>query len=480
VAVNPNGEILYVAQTARGSIMAIQLDMDGDETVDSSDADIDGDGTSNASELTAGTDPWIPPDRGGTRPLAYFGGPVLRATGSGNDQMNVAGTVVDGIEWYIDRFAAHAAVPSGGATPIPAGKEAPFILLGDDTVALAAPRGAFHETPVWSEGIDRSTELGTSGAPVLAPVIMANRSPTEYQFKDVSGYQHCDDWSLDDTTTFGLQSDGQPSTTCGRDIEAAASGTILSLGIRRAHLSHWASQWHPFGAAGEDAFDNSGEGEIVPLDADGDGIRDAAVFMASGTAGQRPMMVHIGNLSVGTGANTCPGDFALTDLGVTWDFLSPLFEPELDEVKEPQFRCYDGYAQFFTPRQTSNISVMTDYHAEWRVRSNSTTTNYAAEASNRLSLGVSGDGDPTGTIGFVPETAYRILEQSLKVTAREETSADYGAALNIDEEAGPGEISIEVSYVQPVSPVLGLILGKDSYTVARKKSVHLYSSGDNS
>lgn len=466
VAVSPDGQFLYVAETTRGMIQAIRLDRDLDGDIDVSDKDIDGDGTQIPTEATDGTDPWVGNARAVThRTIDGYADARMWAVTHRGKAMNAGGTLVDRLEWLIDRYGETAAVPDADTGALPKGQEAPFRLLNDDTIAYAAPRGVLHSTPVWSGGIDRSTETNLDAR--LAPLVLGDIKPNRYFVKGVSGYDHCSDWSMDQDAATGLTVDGAPVTTCGRSI-ASDIAQGYALGLRRVHLAHWAGQWHSFNG-GENVDPNfSKEGQLLLLDVDGDSARDAAVYNVwRADTDTTPLMIYM---------KGCFSDAYETELDSIAAAAASLTSIKMDNDHFGQARCRSD-TQFFSDGNTEMSTFMADVHAEWDVVTSSATTSYSAVTSNRLSLGTDGDGDPSGSIGPVAETAYRILEQALRVDTREDASNAYGAMVEFGSPSSTGKVDISVSYVYPLSPFMAAVKGTDKVVIAKKGTYRLYNFG---
>lgn len=470
VAVSPDGEFLYFSETTRGMIQAVRLDRDLDGVPDATDTDIDGDGSLNSAEVTAGTDPWISNSPGNKwRTARTFADARMWAVSPHGTQMNAAGTKVDRLEWLLDRYGSTSSVPDAVTASLPTGQEAPYLLLNDETVAYAAPRGVLHGTPVWSGGIDRSTEMNGTRAR-LAPLVLGSPTPNEYHVKGVSGYDHCSDWTMDEDGATGLTNLGAPTTTCGRDINTD-NIEGYTLGLRRAHLAHWSNQWHNYNGVAATTLDNSSEGHLILLDVNGSAGRDPAVFNAWNTVvDTTPFMVHM---------RGCFSDTVQSELDSLAATAAEMYSITMDSDLYGQARCRTD-RPFFSADDLTSSSLMADTHAEWDVVTSSSLVDYAAVTSNRLSLGTDGDGDVSGSIGPVAETAYRVLEQSLRVDAREDKTNDYGASVEFGAADSAGNVKLTISYVYPLTPYVSLLYGRDKLIVQKSSDYPVYNHGDGS
>ncbi len=491
VGLDSSGKILVFAEPTRGQVMATLLDHDGDGILDPSDTDIDGDGTLNTAEsnLTMFQVPYT------TEPF-MLDDPIMWANGTSGSLKACTGSAcadVDGLSWWIDRLSMRAEVPITDApievglrdvanllfstasvgppvmvSPLPTTEEGMFLLFNDSTVAIPNGRGAIVNGEVYAGGPDRATEIrADTSKPLLAPLVMGSTTPSEDQLKSVKGFDHCA-WGLS-VFDSSMNSAGEPVTTCD-------SSSSERAGVRRVHLAQWTNQWHPWGAGQNDTVGPANE--IAFLDWDGDGVRNPVVYKNDliAASSKRPLIAHIGNIDSST---TCPGSFgesetpAIDSLAELLPILSTKLSVALTQDSSPQFACNNNVTAF-SAGTTHTVSVMVDTHAEWKVYNESISEAHSETSGDRLSLGADGDGDPSSAIGPVAETAYQVLERSLKVSARENASDANGAKVTFSAPTAEGLVTVTVSYVYPFNTFVRSILGMKQQTLTAQITRRTY------
>jgi len=457
IAASADGKRIFFSDTRRGQIYTTFLDYDGDGIADVEDNDIDGDLLTNAVEgkLNQYSPKSISPVASQAPDPLMWANTSISVPSPGNR-----------IEWWIDRVNAVTSIDSSLEVPILPEEDGLFTLFNNETVVIANGRGAMHSTPVWPGGPDRDTELnGTTGLPLLSPIVMGSRTPDKNTIKDVSGYDHCN-WDTfgADYDSASLNAQGVPSTTCRTE-------SVNLPKTRRAHLALWANYVLPFASLD---LTSDGKNDQLFIDWDGDGVRNPVLInnQRVSAVSRRPLMAYIGNLP----DSVCPGSFAIAELATLRPALSDSSSPiSPNEDNEPQYRCAQTIP-FYTTSASQVASVMLDHHLEWTTSSTKSTISYPSVIGDRLSLGTSGDGDPTGTIGPVAETAYQILERSLPVTKRESLSAPQSAMVEISTAAGEyGLAEITVSYRWGFGPMMSIFFGEEATTISAKAQRRVYN-----
>lgn len=488
IAVDEANGYLYFSETERGTIYTVFLDRDGDGSSDLVDTDLDGDGRNNTEEADGSlgilTDYTLPDTGYPDRQFHAYPDAKFFAVATTDGGMVLEGGDVDRVEWMIDKFLYPANVP--GVDPVvPDTDEPPFMILNDYTSTAAIPRGALHGTPVFSGGPSLGNQPGGSGGPLLAPVIMAKPRPSKFHLKQVNAYDHCTDFSFDEFGAHSMTNKGVPSTVCGRtitnNIAGIGGGKTLKSGMRRAIMGQWNGQWHPYSSSNSGDYMNEGEGHLVFIDRDGDDAADPAIFNSQ-KASTRPFMVYFGNMQ-GTetgdysGPLSCPGQYSQTDLQNLFYVFNAIYTPGANATTEPQNLCSTG--AFFNPNASTKIQgVMADTHAEWWVTTKEMSTNLASMTSERFSLGTAGDLDLSQHIGPVAETAYTILESSLRVDSRESITAAHHARITFSA-VSTKQNDITVEYVIPLNSILANLLGAQTHIVKKTIRANVFNFGNN-
>ena len=387
LALSPDNRYLYFSQPRLGSVMIVELDQDSDGRQDldnpltkgARDEDSDGDGTENTKDyfpLQAQSDK----KRDFLRLLETSKDPKMWAV-SPNGKMDAAGVLVDRLEWWLDRFSALDNVPWSKTLPITPEEEPLATLLNRDTIAIANPGATLHSNPIWPGGISRRSEVNSqTGLPRLTPILLGASAPRESQIKTLSGYDQCADWTFDENKESSLSKNGEPVSTCGRNLHIPLYADGRTVGIRRATLAHWKGQWPTF------ARNTNSPGELIFIDWDGDSTRDPALFPKTNTKSRTPggqLMVHIGNLKerIDQGVNPCPGDFALSELRDLNSILAKRLTGKRSSLST-QYHC--GSARFFSKKALAYVSISLDHHAEWRTGQKIETKSFPKQTSSRL------------------------------------------------------------------------------------------------
>ncbi len=496
VALSPDNRFLYVSETELGYVLVVALDQDGDDLADmlasscagysncsSFDTDADGDGNLNSAEGPSNTnrDPYQfeTTTAGAARPMDTWSDMVVWAKPLSGNVSITSMTPAQRLEWFIDRFAARQTAASPGASD-PEQEQAPFTILGNNTIVALVPRGALHSTPVWSGGPTIATECDSGTAPCspnkktrLSPVIMASRTPTNTEIKDASGQRDCanDNWYVDEANlvTTGLDQYGAMVSACGSDVKVNAYADGREVGVRRIHPAKWTNQFYGAGFG-------SGR-EIGFLDRDGVDGRNPVLYRP-GTAGSF-LMVHVGNIDSTKSSTNCPGYWARGPLNDLATDLRNRFGFAAYGTYDTQFDCTSSSAgdPFFTNGGSIPlISTMADYHGEWTVTNTSSTSPQAGYTGVR-----------TATSGPVIETAYKVLEEQLRVLTRNSVASAYHARVTIVDKTVPGGNAddsltakvVKVEYVFPLLPGISRIFGGTTYTIERQEWRQPYNFGRN-
>jgi len=490
IAISPDQRFLYFSQNSTGQIFAVELDTDGDGEQDlhdpteqrTSDLDIDGDGIENDKDSwpyiaeqeieVASVDTTLQTQ---LRPLDVYLDAVLWAKNPFG-MIDAGGKPVDRLEWWLDRFAAPVSTQQASKEGPPPQESPPFIVLNSETIAALAPMSAIHSVPVWNGGFLNESELNPVGGVFrLAPIILGSKSPSLAEIKDVSGWNECDDWTLADSIENTLSSDGKPISDCSRDLSKAVYGDGRRVGTRRAHLAHWAGNWHPFSA--EDKTDN----ELTFIDWDGDGKRNPAIVELDRLQlYERPLLMRIGNLTglkPGSSGYICPGNFAVESLSQLTQILNSKYQPPLT-TSEVQYDCNQAEIRFLTSAPAPFASVMLDTHAEWRTATVTNLVNYPKQSNTRFNT-TAGSASSSGfETGPVAEAAYRTLESSLKVLRRHSDTVPFDANVAIDLESSVGgdNATIKVSYILPLNTVIARLRGQKQITISSETTRRVYGS----
>lgn len=493
VALSHDQRYLYVSETSRGRIMVVALDQDADDLFDylpttcsggncaTFDLNPDGDANNNIAEGAGnvnrdplayepnGVAPTISAEVLADARIFVKGTNSLTATSS--TVYTAANVSKHILEMRLDRFAGEIA---GGT--VPETEVELFNFLGANTVVAMTPRRTLHADPVYASGPSMNNEAGQNASyKRLSPIIMASRTPTSATIKDESGQTLCGaNWNLNEDSAAGFNLTANGSVTTGTDpctgSASFAVGDARTRGVKRIIPSHWSNQWHPFGTPREMNF----------IDRDGVNGRDnPAVYVPGGNNSTAPwLMLHIGNIdSTKTGVN-CPGYWVQGHLTPFNLSLTNAFSLSGMGAYDTQFTCGTQTSQFFSPATVTTvprISTMVDYHTEIRNLTGSTTSNYTAMTGTRFS-----------TTGGPTETAYRILEEALRVTARNSTAAPYRANVTMCLKSIPGvhaatdmvqAVQVKVEYVFPILPVLNKYFPGASVVITRKEWRQPYNFG---
>lgn len=485
IAISPDNQYLYFSQTRLGQILILRLDQDSDGVQDfaggsGGDSDIDGDGIENEFDRF----PLFPSTSAEEhiRTQDVLHDAVMWAK-SAQGKIDAAGKQVDRLEWLLDRFAEVGKVPYSPEQALPPGETAPFLLLNEHTVAAPNAKGILHDSPVWPDGILAESELGVSPAKYrLAALVLSSKAPNEFEIKDVSGYEQCLDWTLKtDSSKTSLTPSGVPISDCSRNIYEPTYEDGRTVGTRRAHLSHWQEQWQPF------SDPRNANDELRFIDWDGDGGRNPAVFVVDDVSKKSfsPLMVHIGNMrndgASRKGENSCPGSFAISELSrlnpIILDYLSRYSDISGTHLL-PQYHCAAD-RPFFTSLPTTYVSIMSDLHAEWKTSAKHSVATFQEIRGNRFRAPISPPSNHDAiSFGPVAETAYRVLESSLRVKRRAFRDRPHDAMIQIIDK-GEHSFEVEVSYVFPLNPILARVYGAKNAVIRQTARRRAYNFGKN-
>ncbi len=503
VALSPDNRFLYFSQTRRGEVFVTFLDQDGDGyanyggrfnadcaqcstayewtgPVGGQQMNSDGDDINNNNDVTAvNRDVYhFQPGANPLRTMEVYQDARMWAIGTNTTASpsgaiaTPSGTNVSRLENVLDRFSAVQATTGGSAT-IPGVEAGPFHVLNRNTIAAPNARAAMHQTPVWSGGVSRDNETGAAGVGSyrLAPIILGDRSPVDTEIKDESGFVECDNWQMresfadldlgiDGTGYTGLLANG-----CDRVLSGALyTGSTVTVATKRVHPARWTGQGMPdMGSCASSPCPH----QVGFLDRDGVSGRNPVVYATGrATADNEPLMVHIGLM------NNCsdyPGQYAQASLFTKTSLIPTQFPSITLGPNDWLMNCY-ATEPFYTAGNTNILSIMADYHAE---RSNHTERD--------LKDTVAVTGNRTSQTGPIALTAYRILEDSLRVTQRNSVASKNHAQVTFttNTEAGYTTAVATVRFVFPLFGPIAALYGEDTVIITRSNQRVSHQLGQN-
>lgn len=489
VALSPDNKYLYFSETNRGNIMVTYLDQDGDglsdfaasstsscnpqANCDTYDVDQivsvtvnsynDGDTAANSADTGPNRDLYQFEPQAGTaaRWMEVYQDARMWARGTlgaAGLLSTTTGTNVHRLEWVMDRFSAVQAV---AGAPIQPKEVGPFRLLNTNTIVAPNARGSMHSTPVWTGGESLPTEMGTVN-PRTSPIILGNRFPGAEEIKDESGWTDCQNWGMyDDKSNYKLNIDevsylAPPAGACNRVITVEAyTSTGHTVGTRRVHPARWADHGMPdIGSCPTPPCSD----QVGFLDRDGTGGRNPVVYSTerATSGGNHPLMVYFGNIN---DCSSYPGKFAESTLSAKMTDLTGYFSGVDFTNRDWQLNCVSD-RPFFTSGNVPMIAIMADYHAERTV---------LADVDASLDA-IAVSGNRKAQDGPIAKTAYRILQDSLKVATTNSVTNpnDAQVSFSTDNQAGYTTEEITVSYVFPLNAILARLKGQNSVLITRK------------